>query len=259
MPGYPSATGPLSGHVVVSLRPVGGHGSVRRAAAARGARTLALSPWRIQRLDDGSTRAALREALAAPRVVFTSPAAVAAAAALQPLRPGSGQAWVAVGAGTALALRRAGAGAVASPARMDSEGLLALPELQAVDGLDAGLVTAPGGRGVIAATLAGRGARVLRANVYARVPVPPSPRAAAALRRLEAPAWLLLSSGEALARVLAGLPPDAAAHLLRVPAVAASERLAGLAREQGMPVAAVAASARLRAMLDACAEAATKP
>lgn len=258
MPAHAS-TGPLSGCYVISLRPVGGHGGVRRAAAALGARTLALSPWRIDDRDDDDARRALERSLAAHRVVFTSPAAVASARRLRALRPVDGQAWVAVGAGTARALRRAGAGDVASPRRMDSEGLLALPQLQDVDGLDVGLVTAPGGRGVIAATLEDRGARVLRANVYARVPVPPSPRAAAALRRLEAPAWLLLSSGEALARVLAGLPPDAAAHLLRVPAVAASERLAGLAREQGMPVAAVAASARLRAMLDACAEAATKP
>src|SRR5690606_22867134 len=149
--------------------------TVRRAAAALGARTLALSPWRIACLDDPNVRSTLQRTLAAPRVVFTSPAAVAAAAALQPLRPGPDQAWVAVGAGTAQAMRRAGAGHVESPARMDSEGLLALPALGDVQGLDVGLVTAPGGRGVIAATLARRGARVLRANVYERVAIAPSP------------------------------------------------------------------------------------
>ncbi|GGK16228.1 uroporphyrinogen-III synthase [Luteimonas terricola] len=258
MPAH-ATPGRPSGCYVISLRPVGGHGAVRRAAAALGARTLALSPWRIAQLDDDKARSTLRQALAAPRVVFTSPAAVASAAALQALRPRAGQAWVAVGAGTALALRRAGAGDIESPARMDSEGLLALPSLRDVQGVDVGLVTAPGGRGVIAATLASRGARVLRANVYERVPVAPSPRALAALRALDAPAWLLLSSGEALEHVLATLPDDALARLRDASVVAASERLADLARERGLRVAAVAASARPAAMLAACSGAASKP
>jgi uroporphyrinogen-III synthase len=258
MPAH-ATPGRLSGCYVISLRPVGGHGAVRRAAAALGARTLALSPWRIVPLDSDNARGGLERALAAPRVVFTSPAAVAAAAALQPLRPRAGQAWLAVGAGTARALERAGAGGVESPPRMDSEGLLALPALQDVRGMDVGLVTAPGGRGVIAATLAARGARVLRANVYQRVPVPPAPRAVAALRALDAPAFLLLSSGEALEHVLASLPAEALAALRRAAVVAASERLAELARGRGLAVAAVAASARPAAMLAACVEAAARP
>lgn len=249
----------LSGCYVISLRPVGGHGPVRRAAAAHAARVLALSPWRIDRLDDAQARADLRAALAADRVVFTSPAAVPAAAALQPLRPRPRQRWLAVGEGTARALRRAGLPAVDWPARMDSEGLLALPALQDVEGLAVGLVTAPGGRGVIAATLAGRGARILRANVYRRVPVAPAPRALAALRALDVPAWLLLSSGEALEHVLAALPPDALARLRQAAVVAASERLAQQARAHGFAVAAVASSARPAAMLAACAAAAAKP
>jgi uroporphyrinogen-III synthase len=258
MPAH-ATPGRLSGCYVISLRPVGGHGTVRRAAAALGARTLALSPWRIVHLGDDDARSALRRALASSRVVFTSPAAVAAAAALEPLRPQAGQPWVAVGAGTAQALRRAGAGTVDAPARMDSEGLLALPVLRDVRGLDIGLVTAPGGRGVIAATLASRGARVLRANVYERVEIAPSPRAVAALRALDAPAWVLVSSGEALDHVVATLPADALACLRGAGVVAASERLAGLARDHGLQVVAVAASARPAAMLAACAGAAAKP
>lgn len=248
----------LSGCYVISLRPVGGHDGVRRAAAALGARTLALSPWRIRALADDDARTALARALAAPRVVFTSPAAVPAAAALQALAPRAGQAWLAVGAGTSRALARAGAGKVASPGRMDSEGLLAMPQLQDIQGLDVGLVTAPGGRGVIAATLARRGARVLRANVYQRVPVAASPRAVAALAALDAPAWLLLSSGEALEHVLASLPPGALLGLRRASVAAASERLAALARAHGLQVGAVAASARVADMLEACAGAAPK-
>lgn len=258
MPTHATSARP-TGCYVISLRPVGGHDTVRRAAAALGARTIALSPWRIVPLEDDNARAALQRSLAAPKVVFTSPAAVAAAAALQPLRRRAGQDWVAVGAGTAHALRRAGVDAVEAPARMDSEGLLALPALRTVDGLDVGLVTAPGGRGVIAATLAARGARLLRANVYERRPVAPAPRAVAALRALDAPAWLLLSSGEALEHVLATLPDDALARLREARVVAASERLAELARGHGLPVAAVAASARPADMLAACTGVAAKP
>src|SRR5690606_14025549 len=191
---------------------------------------------------------------AAPVVVFTSPAAVAHASRLRPLRVPPGAQWLGVGSGTCQALRRAGAEALA-PERMDTEGLLGLPQLGKVDGLDIGLVTAPGGRGELAPELVRRGARVLRADVYARVPVAPSARAIAALRRLHGPAWLALSSGEALATVLAALPGEARAALLRADVAAASERLAGIAREAGFRRAVVAASARPRDLVAAAAAA----
>jgi uroporphyrinogen-III synthase len=248
----------LAGCYVISLRPVGGHAAIRRAAAARGARALALSPWKLALHDDPATRASLRAALAAERVLVTSPAAVRAARAQQPLRQRRGQHWFAVGAGTAAALRRAGIDEVAAPARMDSEGLLALPGLRGVRGSSVGLVTAPGGRGRIVPALRGRGARVLRADVYARVPIAPSPRAVAALRALAAPAWLLLSSGEALMHLLDALPGDAVAALRRARVAAASERLARLAGDNGFAGIVTAASARPRDLLDAAAAAATR-
>src|SRR5690606_31943084 len=119
----------LAGCTVLSLRPVGGHAALRRAAAAEGARLLALSPWRLAMRGDPATRKSLQRALAAPVGVFTSPAAVAGAAGLLPLQVLPGARWLAVGSGTLQALRRAGAEAVA-PERMDTEGLLALPQLQ---------------------------------------------------------------------------------------------------------------------------------
>ena len=241
------------------MRPVGGHATVRRAAAALGARTLALSPWKLVARDDRDTRAQLRAALAADRVLATSPAAVRAASALQPLRRRRGQAWLAVGAGTAAALRRAGVDEVASPARMDSEGLLALPELQRLRGLRVGMLTAPGGRGRIEPVLRRRGADVLRADVYERVPVAPAPRAVAKLRGLNGRTWLLLSSGEALAHVLDALPADALATLRRARVAAASKRLAGLARANGFDGIVLAASARPRDLLDAAAQATRAP
>lgn len=234
-PPQPSARPPAKAPewYVISLRPRGEHAALRRAAARRGAGLIALSPWALRDRDDDATRAALRTALAAPRVVVTSPAAVRAAARLQPLRARPGQAWFAVGAGSAAALRRAGIQEVFAPTRMDSEGLLALPGLQQRDGSTLGLVTAPGGRGALTPALQARGARVLRADVYERVPVAPSPRAVAALQGLTLPAVLALSSFDALQRVLASLPADAVARLRAATVVAASERLAGLARAHG--------------------------
>lgn len=243
----------LAGCYVISLRPAGQHEALRRAAIARGARLLALSPWRIAINEDPATRDRVRAALACAMVVATSPNAVSAAAALRPLRARRGQQWLAVGEGTARALARAGIAQAALPARMDSEGLLALPALHDLRDCDVGLLTAPGGRGLIEAELRRRAARVVRADVYARVPIALASKSIAALRVLRAPAWLALSSGEALACVLAQLQPEAAAALRRARVAAASARLAQVAREQGFDEVVVAASARPRDLVAAMA------
>jgi uroporphyrinogen-III synthase len=242
-----------AGCYVISLRPVGMHDAMRRAVAACGLRVLALSPWKIVMRDDAGARRDLRAALACDHVLVTSPAAVRAAAALQPLRSRRGQRWFAVGSGTSAALRRAGIADVATPQRMDSEGLLGLPGLQDVRGRSVGLVTAPGGRGVIAQALRQRGAQVLRADVYERVPMPLSPRAVAALRALAVRPWLALSSGEALEQVLTGVPVDLLERFRGARVVAASARLAQLARAHGFADVIVAASARPRDLAAAIA------
>ncbi len=240
-----------SPRVLVSLRPQGGHAGLRAAAARQGARVLALSPWKLAPRDDPAARAELRVALAAPRVIFTSPAAVRFAARLAKLRRKRGQAWLAVGAATAAALRRAGVEGVVSPSRMDSEGLLALPELHQLRGTDIGLVTAPDGRDLLAATLRKRGARVRRADVYARVAVAIPAASMRRLAHLRAPACIALSSGAALDAVLAALPPSLRARLLRFPVVSASERLAGHARAAGFRDVHVAAGPRPAQLLQA--------
>lgn len=248
------ATRPPPGWYVISLRPRGQHAALRRAAARQGAGLVALSPWALQDLVDDASRAALRRALAAPRVLFTSPAAVRAANRLQPLCSAGARAWFAVGAGSAAALHRAGIEHVTAPLRMDSEALLALPQLQELAGSPVGLVTAPGGRGVLAPALRDRGAEVIRADVYQRVPLAPSPRALAALRALARPAVLALSSGEALMVVLAAVPADIASRLRAAPVVASSTRLADHAHALGFERVAVARSPRPADLLDAAAQ-----
>ena len=232
---------------LVSMRPRGDHAGLRRAAARHGGRVLALSPWRIEARSDEATRQALEAALRCPTVVFTSPAAVAAASALRPLSPRAGQQLAAVGAGTRRGLQRTGSDAVA-PARMDSEGVLDLPSITGLAAGDrVGIVTAPGGRGAIAQALRARGIEVVRADVYARVPMP---FRADALARLDAalasraPTFIALSSGEAFARVLDGLAPARLAALRASTCIAAGERLAGQARDAGFVQVRMAASAQ---------------
>jgi uroporphyrinogen-III synthase len=241
----------LAGWYVISLRPSGGHAPVRRAAAALGAHVLPLSTLRLAALDAGI---ALAAALACDDVVFTSPAAVRFAARQAPLRPRAGQRWLAVGAGTAAALRRSGVpGALAPIGRADSESLLALPALTQVEGRDIGLVTAPGGRGVIAETLAHRGARVHLASVYRREASPPrSDRLRAAI---EAPAQcaLLVSSAEAFDVLWSSLPAAGRERLRARPVVASSPRLAVMLAAQGFETIVTAASAIPTRMLAALA------
>lgn len=244
---------------VISLRPSAAHSGLRQAAKRYGGALIALSPWRLRQRDDEAARAALDAALAAPYAVFTSPAAVRAAQALRPLRDDARRVCFTVGAGSAAALRRAGVAQVRSPERMDSEGLIALLDEVELAGRSVGLVTAPGGRGALTPALQARGARVLRADVYEREPIAPAPRAIAQLRALDAPALLALSSGDALQRILDALPDDAARALRGATVLAASERLAALARELGFAQVRLAPGPRPHELLAAAPERLLRP
>lgn len=248
---------PLQHWCVLSLRPRGQHAGLRVAAARHGARTLALSPFAIELRADAATRASLKQALLADGVLYTSPNAVASAAALQALEARRGQQVLAVGSGTRRALHRHGVAADA-PERMDSEGLLAMPQLADVAGRRIGLVTGAGGRDRLAPALRQRGAEVLRADVYARVPLALPPKQLEALAAaLASPRQVLLpvTSGDALQRVLDALPAALRKPLARAAVVAASTRLAEAARAAGFRRIAIASDARPTALLRAAAAA----
>lgn len=241
----------LSGWYVISLRPSGQHGPVRRAAAARGARVRALSTLRLEPLDAGD---ALRDALAAPRVIVTSPAAVRFASAQARLAGRGARAWFALGAGSARALRRAGVAEVHVPAAgSDSEALLAHPGLRSLRGAAVGLLTAPGGRGLLADTLERRGARVRRADVYRRRALAPPAGRLRALAALPARTALLLTSAEAFEPLWQGLDAAGRRRLQARPVVVASARLAAEARRRGFTTIVRATDARPAALLDALA------
>jgi len=250
LPNQPS-TAELNGWTILSLRPSGEHAPVRRAAARRGARVIACSPLALRPLRAGD---ALARALNADRVVFSSPAAVRFASMQQPLALAATQRALAVGAGTAAALARHGIVAIYPRTQMTSEGLLALPPLQQIARLSVGLITAPGGRGVLAAQLAQRARHLHVAEVYERVPHPIRAATWRKLAQLATPLALLASSGEALHAFAQQCPAPVRNALAQALAVVASERLGQQARAQGFANLIVAASARPSAMLAALAE-----
>lgn len=241
---------PLAGWYVISLRPSGSHAPVRHAATPLGARTLSISTLALRPLP---AVAALQAALACPLVIVTSPAAVQFARRQLPLAARPGQAWLALGEASAQALRRAGVEDVRVPEDgSDSEALLALPELQPPPA-SVGLVTAPGGRGLIAETLAHRGVLVHRANVYRREPLHPSAGRLRRLRKLPAHSALLVSSMEAFEGLWRRLDDAGRAMLRTRPAVASSARLAAHLAGLGFQAIVLAAGAAPAVMVGALA------
>lgn len=223
-------SGDLRGRVVVITRPAGTAASLARGVRAAGGVPLLLPGLALRAIADAGTVATLRAALDDELLLFTSPAAARFAAQLMPLRTRG--AVLAVGQGTARALRRHGVAALV-PQRADSEGLLAHPALAQLEGRRVALIGAGGGRGVLRRELAQRGARLREVHVYRRVPARLDRRHFLALGHLPASACVLLSSAEALGNLLAQLPASARTHLLAITAVASSERLASAAREAG--------------------------
>lgn len=238
-PSHSPAIGPP--WYVISLRPPGMHEGLRREAARSGGRVFACAPMRVL----ARPSAALGAALACDTVVFTSPAAARfAAAAAGGFTERGSQRRIAVGAGTAAMLRRHGAGRVDVPARMDAEGVLALPGLDALSGQRVGLVTAPGGRNVLEPALRARGGDVVRADVYRREAIAIGRDRLQRLARLPRPAVLLVSSGEALGSLMEQLPEILLGRLREDPVVASSARLAAIVTGHGFERVEVATSAR---------------
>ncbi len=235
---------PLAGTRIAITRPAGSGAALARRARALGGEALSLPGSSLREAaDPRSARSALAAALAADIAILTSPAAVRFAARLRALRTRA--VVLAPGRGTAQALRRAGLRNPVHPGREDSEGLLALPVLRHVRGKRIGIVGAAGGRGLLQRELAARGARIIEAQVYRRVPARLDRRhAAALLRHPRRPLFVLLSSAEALDNLRAALPGRARRALLAGTAVVSSARMETLAREAGFVCVLRAGSAR---------------
>lgn len=226
------AMGPLAGTSVVVTRPAATSSTLKRQIRALDGVAIGLPGMALRGADDvGAAKAALRQARDADFVIFVSPNAVKFAWALRALRFSRNTQVCAVGAATARALARHGVRKVVFPReRADSEGLLALPELQKLRGKRVALIGAPGGRELLAQTLRARLARLAEIHVYRRVAPRYSARQLAALEHATAPLLTLLTSAEALANLRAQLPLHLFARLAEGELIVSSERLADLAR-----------------------------
>ncbi len=159
----------------------------------------------------------------------------------------------AVGAATARALQAAGRPIALVPETgYTSESLLALPELQQVEGQRILILRGEGGRARLGEVLRERGAEVVYAEVYRRqrpeaggLPTPDWRRIAAATA----------TSGEILENLLALIPDQARRWLQQRPLVVVSGRIAEQAEALGFEQVRVAREASDTALLEALMEA----
>ncbi|MGB5096631.1 MAG: uroporphyrinogen-III synthase [Porticoccaceae bacterium] len=142
----------------------------------------------------------------------------------------------AVGAATAAALREDWGIAARHPSEANTEGLLKLPELQAVQGQTLVIFRGVGGRAALRAGLNARGAQVHYCEVYRRVPERRWEPALSAALAAPGPLLLVAHSGEvlrALSRVVDRARERAGGSIPRLVCLVPGERVAGIARGLG--------------------------
>ncbi|WP_198025073.1 uroporphyrinogen-III synthase [Salinisphaera hydrothermalis] len=212
----------LSGATVWLTRPIAGAESWRRAFEAAGAEVL-IEPLLVIEApeDEPAARAGLARAETADIVIATSANAIAGAARLCPRWTPTGQ-LLAVGDATAAALADYSGRAVATPARSDSEGLLAMPALRDVAGCRVALLAGQGGREALTEALTTRGAQLDKIVLYRRVAARIE---RARLERLLAADAVVVTSVEAWRHLLALAEGPERARLARLRLVAASRRV----------------------------------
>jgi uroporphyrinogen-III synthase len=144
----------------------------------------------------------------------------------------------AVGPATARALNQAGYRVAIQPqASFDTEGLLAHPRLEHVGGHRVLLIKGRGGRPLLQQELTRRGATVVSADVYERVPVDPAPEMLDDLQERLAAGdvhAITATSLEIAGRLLGIAPPGLRTEFERALWVVPGERVAAGLRELGL-------------------------
>lgn len=166
---------PLAGLKIVVTRPRDQAASLMRGIEQAGGIPLLFPLLDISPVDTPELKEQLSRLPHFDLAIFISPSAVAHGMAAIAAAGGLPETLrvAAVGQGSANALRRAGVSRVIAPTeRFDSEGLLALPELQAVQGWRVIIFRGNGGRELLGDTLTVRGAEVEYATCYTRAKPP---------------------------------------------------------------------------------------
>ena len=246
--------GRLHGVRVLVTRPESAAGRLAEAFAAEGAIARCVPAIEIVPVENTTSFERLRERIRETAVaVFTS---VNAAEGFCDLMRGAARdvlppVVLAVGEASAGALRARGVAGVGTPSgRLDSEGLLACPQLdvQCVRGRLVAIVKGEGGRGLLARELRLRGAEVIEANVYRRrAPERLADRLAVARRSADV---VTVTSVETLENLL-GAAPWTTSWLSRRSIVAAGERVARVARARHLSRVTVAGGADAASIVEA--------
>ncbi|MEO6075971.1 MAG: uroporphyrinogen-III synthase [Dokdonella sp.] len=234
--------GALAGWNVVVTRPRNSAAPLIRALRSHGACVLRLPAQQVQVNSEFDWATALATHEDIDDWIFTSPSAVSHAFALLERELPNGCVF-AVGSSTAAALSRHGVAAIAPDQSHTSEALLDLGRLRDVAGRRIAIVTAPGGRGLIAVTLRERGAEVVEWQVYCRRTVVWSQRKMDALAALDGSLLTLISSAETLDIIASSLPANLWQRLRDARWIASSERIEACLRQRGATRIDLAASA----------------
>jgi uroporphyrinogen-III synthase len=227
----------LAGIGVLVTRPEHQAMPLCRLLEAQGAHTLRLPALEISAFGD---RRELVLRVGAPEafnlIIFTSANAVRFGASL--LDQQRDLQLAAIGSATAKALNRAGYRVAFTPGEVpSSEGLLAHPRLQHLAGHRILMIKGSEGRQLLQQELARRGAEVVVAEVYQRVPVLPSADGLQALQQQFGAGEVHVITATSLAVGVALLqmaPAKLRLEFERVPWVVPGERVAAALREQGL-------------------------
>jgi uroporphyrinogen-III synthase len=191
-------------------------------------------------------------------LIFISPQAVYASIAhirrVWPHLPETVK-WAAVGSGTAKALLQAGYQVTLTPdSEWSSDGLLAMPALQQVQGKKIAIIRGVGGRELLDKTLAERGAHILPVIAYQRIL--PYVDVSDCLKRLHQHQIdvIICSSFEGVNNLKILLGDAGWPYLSEIPVIVMSERIKVLAEDLGFRRIWVAHNASQTGILDVMVE-----
>ena len=228
-------TSPLAGASIVITRPARQAAGLAREIAALGGQPLIFPVIIILPPADGAALRTVQWDLAHYDIaIFVSANAVEYGVG-DPAAWPAGILTLAPGPGTASALAAVGVGNVRTPrTTVDSEGLLALPELQAVTGKRVVIFRGDSGRELLKSALEARGARVTQVECYRRAR--PEGGAAGLLEawregRIDA---VTLTSSEGLDNLWAILGSEGRGYLAATPAFVPHPRIAEHAHAFGL-------------------------
>ena len=227
----------LAGRGVVVTRPAHQAAPLADLIRAAGGRAIAFPAIEIAAVDDPRALNALIDRLDEfERAIFVSPNAVHQALTLVTARRGlpSALRYAAVGRASVRELAKFGVTDVAAPARFDSEGLLALPELTRVTGQRLLIFRGVGGRDLLGEALAARGAHVEYAECYRRVRPHANPAPLLQAWQAHEVHAVTVTSSEGLRNFCELIGAQGRLSLQETPVFVPHSRIAATARELGL-------------------------